>query len=1112
MLQSAASWAKALIMSNNDPISATLSHGGHDSSAGTNNSTNLASAASSFFLDTPLDTTSTGGPSLARQLMDQFAHLQASGRRSERQVVKRTKTDFTPPKYEDVIPVESDDEGEVRVVTTAPVKRKRSSSDESARKKARAVKETDGETGTSLKTTTKAAPANRRKSAAPKHKTGQSSTTVIGDDSDDTIIITRRRFQGLQHQTAMDEDSSVGSLSEIDDDGLKKLEQVYLAIHPATKSKARSVSKLQPIAKRPATKLKAETKRATKESAPTGRNTRKVWKKKVTLKIETSKLKAELERPKPTAESKRGRGASRKARAVPEDGYLDNFLEEYSDRNEAPSTKNKLAIKRPIGLKASTKSKAKTNSGVTPRLAFDADTGLLTPPDSQIHTPLVESKQDSSLVSLEHVDPKLVNLSRKLTARQEVALKAEPSGSPLVWAHSRQALCETVPYFKKPQGGCHSNDGHVYSFLYDGVGHCREYMDTDVIISRAGGAMGPDGKTGLMVQTKNQFLTDSQEVSVQNDILLQNPLVVISGDKNACALIKMPHRYCVLGWYKPVEMWQEKTLGKEIKEKAPGKDSKEKTPAKSKVWATVKYRFERLNQKEPAWYSPQAPIDVEAAPIAPLQLFEKTCTCGKTFSQVYLIGWMCLNANCELFWKLPDGLDAPYGILDYNPAFLQKRTPWANEKEPFSVKVKPPNIGNAIGDHLTYINTRGICCPKCGRCNSRYMFKGWKCDSPTCDWELAAPTNRPMLPAQLHSPWDSIGNGPSLARNKHGSSVKVDVKHMFGYKVCTYTFEGIKGTFVHAIANTKIVAEKDGPNDMLIALQTEDIGLERRRFSSKKFSSIKQTPEGGLATEEGSEDAPPKKSDLDDGDFMTAFSMNYGMPYKFVATGASRSFNDAPSSVRATRSRLNWAARTFLQTRTEPDSEPVSFNEQLIFAYLEQQKIEYHDDGEEGLGPCIATLSLGGRAKMHMRMKMKHYMGCSNSGILTAERPVPGGIGGPEMDIERLRAWEELQALKEGNRPLYQKRIKEIPGELGLNEKRKKADDLVTLTLSHGDIVLMDGYEIQKYLEHKVVPEGYLRFALTCRTVLQGHLKPEERPTYEVGEDDYGYDGSHIGE
>ena len=51
--------------------------------------------------------------------------------------------------------------------------------------------------------------------------------------------------------------------------------------------------------------------------------------------------------------------------------------------------------------------------------------------------------------------------------------------------------------------------------------------------------------------------------------------------------------------------------------------------------------------------------------------------------------------------------------------------------------------------------------------------------------------------------------------------------------------------------------------------------------------------------------------------------------------------------------------------------------------------------------------------------------------------------------------------------------------------------------------VQLGGYDIQKYLEHKVVPEGYLRFALTCRTVLENHLKPDERPNYIVEEDEH---------
>jgi hypothetical protein len=185
-------------------------------------------------------------------------------------------------------------------------------------------------------------------------------------------------------------------------------------------------------------------------------------------------------------------------------------------------------------------------------------------------------------------------------------------------------------------------------------------------------------------------------------------------------------------------------------------------------------------------------------------------------------------------------------------------------------------------------------------------------------------------------------------------------------------------------------------------------------------------------------------------------------------------------------------------------------NELLVFAYMEGQKLEYHDDGETGLGPRIATLSLGGKAKMHLRMKTKHFVGCSKQGVFVKERPVPGcfpigDFSSEEMYTRRLAAWKELEVLRTTDRAAYARRGKEIPRELGLyGHRTKHAQDAVTITLNHGDIVLMEGYEIQQYLEHKVVPEQCLRFALTCRTIRTEHLKEEERPDYEVEEDDEG--------
>lgn len=788
---------------------------------------------------------------------------------------------------------------------------------------------------------------------------------------------------------------------------------------------------------------------------------------------------------------------------------------------------------------------------------------------SALPTPPAEKEEiEQNLIDLEALlDPEQLRLSRKLMHRSPIVSKPSPQGSPEVWADSRQALCETVPYFKMPQSGCHQNDGHVYSFLYDGAIRCREYMDSDLIISGAGGGMEPDS-TGQLVQKKDHTMEEAQVKAVLNDIEHKNPLVIICGNKSEGSICKMPYRYNILDWFKPIAVWAEKTMGK-----------------KGKTWTSIRYRFERLNNARPAWNAPADSVaqdhrlsEDERKSITPL-LCKKCTTCFSNHPEVYLTGWMCLSADCDQFWKLPNGKDAPYGDMPFNPAFLLARTEWAVETEPFSVKPPVLSVGCTVGDNLTQINTRGMCCPNCGRCNSRRLFKGWQCENTACDFENF-PQHIPVQIPLLHQPWESTGEGPSLARNKHdrAQGVEMSVEFKYGFKVYKYTVPGVKGALLHLVSNTNINKLPGGANDMFDAMQREDVYLERRRFGAPKMpgsltepaetlpsettqlhpqiaSSSSQGPESAawerfdaapqiepqeslpssntiaeptpsslpagldvskktVSNEEkraalpltdppsnAESDGKKKMDPIEDGDLMTAFSMNFGMPYKFIATCASLPFQGSPWPVVAARADLNWASQEFLGAEGHDD-----MNEELIFGYMEGQKLEYHDDGEEGLGPRIGTLSLGGKAKMHLRMKMKHYTGCSKTGLFVMDRPVPGSIAGKvdgvqlsshEMYERRLAAWEELRHLQTTDRKAFNIRVKEIPIELGLFEKRmKKADDLVTITLNHGDIVLMEGDEYQSYLEHKVVPEQVLRFALTCRTILKDHLKPEERPSW----------------
>ncbi|KAM0712083.1 hypothetical protein Q7P37_011177 [Cladosporium fusiforme] len=781
------------------------------------------------------------------------------------------------------------------------------------------------------------------------------------------------------------------------------------------------------------------------------------------------------------------------------------------------STENTKPLRKKPSLSRAPAARGKKSSDVndpgmdTPISASNAVQSLPTPPSSQ--------SSQSDFLGL--IDPDLLKLSQSLAHREPLESKPPPIGKPEVWAPGRQELCETLPYYKSAHSGCYANGGNIYSFMFDSVGTSREYMDQDIIIARMGGSMATDAKTGAMYQKADHDINDMQPQSVLNNMAQKNPLVIICGSQNQGSVTKMPHRYCVLGWFKPTHVWGEMTKGK-------------KGPVK-----TIRYRFERLDRSNASWYSASSsPAGDNDTPASPSLEMRECQACGKACPQVYLLGWMCTNPECSEMWKLPNGQHAPYDELDYHPAFLLHRTYWEREDPPFSLNPGIPQIGQHFGDNLTYINTRGVVCPDCGRCNTRYLFTGWRCDTQGCNWKLM-PEHQVVMPANLHhTPWDITSAGPSLIKATAKPAINTKVKYYHNYKVVRYTIEGVDGAVIVAKANSKVVSEPGGPDDMFREMQGVDVGLERRMLRKAVDVEVDQQKETlAKPTDEDGEPEDVPEDDADDhhkaevGARMTAFGMNFGMPYKFIASGDSKSFEDAPAAIRAARSRLNWAQSAFVNDQAGYQD----FNEELVFAYMEDQKIKYHDDGEKGLGPRIATLSLGAAATMSLRVKAKYFSHVSNTGVFTDEKPLPlpllessgyasgyksktrsaalQGSAKPSKDTHtgRLDAYAELQALRQaGDSEAFRRRSKEIPKELEL--RRKQADAILSFHLTHGDVVIMEGEQIQKYLEHQVEPHGNLRFALTCRTVLPNHLPPYQLPPYEVKPDEERYDGGALRE
>jgi alkylated DNA repair dioxygenase AlkB len=683
--------------------------------------------------------------------------------------------------------------------------------------------------------------------------------------------------------------------------------------------------------------------------------------------------------------------------------------------------------------------------------------------------------------------------------RQPGAQKPPPIGRPQVWAEGRQELCETLHYYRAYQSACYSTGGFVRGFMFDKVAHHRDYIDNDVVISRAGGGMIKDKDSNTMKSGSDQSEDTKIVQALKNCMKHFNPVVIMTGVDNPHMPSQPPHQYCVLDYFKPTYIWVEKS-------------------GKSKI---LRYRFEKLNTQKDSWWRPEDDENqIELGSLGPP--VQQTCLCcGETSLQIYLNGWMCLQPSCTAFWKIFDGSRDPYELsqepdeasLVYDPRFLKQKTPWPNEQHNYPLGADGPELsGHAIpGEDTSQAFWQGIVCPDCGRCNSRLNWMGWECMNSACSYSRRPPHTL-IEATSLREPFWPLTNSFTMSRDIHEPLVNVSVSFTHGYRINRYDIPGLDGFITHMIANKSINEEPGGPDSMFKELQQTNIDLRRRAM-----------PNGQLKGES----------------YCRHFSVNYGMPYKFIAATASHSFDGAARPINATRSRLNWAAKylhaqetarrllaqetkkpieqieqipkyhEFLTQITEKllkEAQPrTEFNEVLAMGYFESQKIHYHDDGEFGLGPTIATLSLGAPGTMRIRMKARYFHGSSSAGVYDDARPIPGC----SQYEARAALQPSLDLLKAQDPKAYRARLKQIPKELKLKHSGH-AKDVLKMELGHGDVVVMHGAELQKYYEHAVDHAGKLRFALTCRYIDPESLKEADKPGYEVGPDLGGYDGAKL--
>ncbi|KAL1956755.1 hypothetical protein VTO42DRAFT_6808 [Malbranchea cinnamomea] len=621
-----------------------------------------------------------------------------------------------------------------------------------------------------------------------------------------------------------------------------------------------------------------------------------------------------------------------------------------------------------------------------------------------------------------------------------VPSRPPPVGDPPAWAETRTALCDTLGWYRSVQGGCYYSGGACYGFLLDADCGDRPYMDDEIVITRLGGGClkSPDGQ---LLLKKSRTRKDKIVEYVTNTMHAGIPVGVIIGNRNTICPSTVPHRYNVMDFFRITHFWFEAVGDK----------------------AGARLRLEKIDLDRQSWWAPQGspprlPFD-QRSDKSPV--FENACSsCGTPSPQVYAQGWMCLEGDCKQFWLMNGSY--PSDELTYNPQFLSMRSRHPqNIRPPHSLA---PDLLTKFGKNDPLKTTsrcawRGVVCPLCKRCISRIYWEGWVCETAGCSYEYRGQ----VRPIPLYSVLEEVDLGTTGHRMPYfgnGSEPRPTITYMKNYRKDTFLLPGI-GTVTHFSANNVVNSRPGGPNDIFEGLQVaKDLGL--RRYGLKQ-SKVTET-------------------------LTSHFAVNYGMPYKYVVDVDSRPFNQAPAVLLSALGRLTWATKNSVA-----EEEFLRPNELLTLGYFEKMSIGYHDDGEESLGPTIATLSLGSKAVMSVRMKDKYFRGYTSRANnktgtqyikpLNQDPILPGcALYGERRELERL--------YRDGHISKEQYDSQRV--ELLEKVNRKEASPLIVIELHHGDLVVMHGENLQKYYEHSVKPEGDIRFAITARYIKPELVSPSE--------------------
>ncbi|GAA5905246.1 uncharacterized protein JCM6883_006331 [Sporobolomyces salmoneus] len=640
-------------------------------------------------------------------------------------------------------------------------------------------------------------------------------------------------------------------------------------------------------------------------------------------------------------------------------------------------------------------------------------------------------------------DPALLSKEGWVVPERDVKIRA--NGRPPIWAVGRQELCESLSYFKSYQGGHYDRAERCHGYLLDGFPSANDRCEQNgkVIISHGGG--NSRATSAGYVLHSSQERQGVRMRALQNCLDQQVPVILLAGNQYSFfpKLQEMglkeggnEVRYAVLGAYFVTHIWAE---GEPVIDSSAPPDA-----SKEEYFVRFKVRFEWVESQGTPWFHNVIGKEPDSFPAQsnppPSQV---TCSlCRTTHRAIYKGGITCYNETCRNFFRLPTGRMLPPSDLLYDSSMLNL-SPNPPQNALLPQPIQPQTLQSLASSpsirNYSRAAWRGFGCSECGRLSSRSEWLKLNCQE--CGAEVDATGSSVSIDELQKATRKEVrGRKPTAFGQpliRLDSIPQRSLEGIEGYDGQTY--ELADGAKVHHLWPT-LVEGYDEANRLFQGYQ----GKEAGKLFKRNPLTIHRA-QGALLCQQ--------------------FTWNGGKEYLHAIAAETYPFDESSSTPslhdfeNASDSSTRFAAPCakeacdYLQSTVarvvSPDNvAQTAFNEILSVAYMEGGMMNYHDDGERGLGSVVASISLGADATMSFRRKEKKSKKKRND-----SEPTPRGC------------------------------------KISLR-----------LKLRHGDICIMEGPEMQKLFEHAVEPEG-LRFAATARLVGPDHVrKSASRPQKFAGE------------